>query len=42
MKLIRYTHFNISLLLFVLLSIWGGLFYYTVITEVSPSGHSGA
>ena len=34
MKLIRYTHFNISLLLFVLLSIWGGLFYYTVITEV--------
>lgn len=34
MKLIRYTHFNISLLLFVLLSIWGGLFYYTVINEV--------
>lgn len=34
MKLIRYTHFNISLLLFVLLSIWGGLFYYTIINEV--------
>lgn len=34
MRLIRYTHFNISLLLFVLLSIWGGLFYYTVINEV--------
>ena len=34
MKLLRYTHFNISLSLFVLLSIWGGLFYYTVINEV--------
>lgn len=34
MKLIHYTHLNISLLLFVLLSIWGTLFYFTVTNEV--------
>ena len=34
MKLLRYTHFNISFLLFLLLGGWGTFFYYTVIDEV--------
>ena len=31
MKLLRYTHFNLSFLLFLLLGGWGTFFYYTVI-----------
>lgn len=34
MKLLRYTHFNLSFLLFLLLGGWGTFFYYTVIDEV--------
>lgn len=34
MKLLRYTHFNFSFLLFLLLGGWGTFFYYTVIDEV--------
>lgn len=34
MKLLRYTHFNLSFLLFLLLGGWGTCFYYTVIDEV--------
>lgn len=34
MKLLRYTHLNLSLLLFLLLGGWGAFFYYTVIDEV--------
>lgn len=34
MKLLHYTHFNLSFLLFLLLGGWGTFFYYTVIDEV--------
>ena len=34
MKLLRYTYFNLSFLLFLLLGGWGTFFYYTVIDEV--------
>lgn len=34
MKLLRYTHLNLSVLLFLLLGGWGTFFYYTVIDEV--------
>lgn len=34
MKLLRYTHFNLSFFLFLLLGGWGTFFYYTVINEV--------
>ena len=38
MKLLRYTHFNLSFLLFLLLGGWGTFFYYTVIDEVMDEG----
>ena len=34
MKLLRYTHLNLSLLLFLLLGGWGTFFYFAVIDEV--------
>lgn len=34
MKLLRYTHLNLSFLLFLLLGGWGTFFYYAVIDEV--------
>lgn len=34
MKLVYYTYRKISLLLFVLMAVWGTLFYYTIIDEV--------
>ena len=34
MKLLRYTHLNLSVLLFLLLGGWGIFFYYTIIDEV--------
>ena len=34
MKLVYYTYRKISLLLFVLMAVWGVLFYYAIIDEV--------
>lgn len=34
MKLVYYTYRKISLLLFVLMTVWGVLFYYAIIDEV--------
>lgn len=34
MKLVYYTYRKISLLLLVLMAVWGGLFYYAIIDEV--------
>lgn len=34
MKLLHYTNRSLSILLFILLGIWGALFYYTIIDEV--------
>ena len=34
MKLLRYTHLNLSVLLFLLLGGWGTFFYFAVIDEV--------
>lgn len=34
MKLVYYTYRKLSLLLFLLMAIWGILFYYTIMDEV--------
>ena len=34
MRLLRYTHLNLSVLLFLLLGGWGTFFYFTIIDEV--------
>lgn len=34
MRLLHYTYRNLFFILFVLLSIWGGLFYYTILDEI--------
>lgn len=34
MKLLHYTYRKLSLLLFLLMAVWGVLFYYAIIDEV--------
>ena len=34
MKLVYYTYRKISLLLFVLMTVWGVLFYYAIMTPL--------